>query len=91
MKKVQFSLTTAGADLQRKVSQIDKFLEAGEEVRISVEVKRGQGRVFDTTLLKLNEVLSMVTMAKNHTAPSQKGKGWQAMARPMVPKEVKKK
>jgi translation initiation factor IF-3 len=81
LKKVQFSLTTSGADLVRKCNQIDKFLLAGEEVRVSVEVKRGQGRVFDTTLTKLLEITGMLVNAKNVAPPSQKGKGWQTLIR----------
>jgi len=73
LKKVNFSLTVSGADLTRKVHQIEKFLDKGEEVRVSVEVKRGQVRVFDTTLVKLREVVAMVTNAKHISPPQQKG------------------
>ena len=79
MKKVNFSLTVSGADLTRKVHQIEKFLDKGEEVRVSVEVKRGQVRVFDTTLVKLREVVAMVTNAKHISPPQQKGRGWQTL------------
>lgn len=81
MKKVKFSLTVSGKDLERKVGQIEKFLDKGEEVHVSVEVKRGQGRIFDTTLDKLNTITSMVTNAKSIAPPYQKGRGWQTLIR----------
>lgn len=81
LKKVSFSLTCGGADLQRKIDQIDKFLLAGEEVQVSVEVKRGQGRIFDTTLSKLNEITTKIVNAKRVMRPSQKGRGWQTLVR----------
>lgn len=81
LKKVSFSLTVSGSDLQRKVNQIEKFLEKGEEVRVSVEVKRGQGRIFDATREKLNQITAMVTNARNIAPPHQKGRGWQTLIR----------
>lgn len=81
MKKVQFSLTTGGADLERKVKQIDKFLSAGEEVLVSVQVKRGQGRIFDSCQAKLLSITQMLTNAQKVAPMSKKNNGWQTLVR----------
>lgn len=72
---------TANADLERKVKQIDAFLLKGEEVRVSVDVKRGQGRIFGAALDKLNLITGKLENAKVIAKPSQKGAGYQTVIR----------
>lgn len=65
--------------MDRKIKQANGFIADGHQVLVSVEVKRGQGRIFDTTRAKLVEILSKI---EGRAAPlTQRGRGWQTVVR----------
>lgn len=48
---------------------------------MSIEVKRGQGRVFDTMEEKLRDLTTRLTNAKKVHQITHKGKGFQVLVR----------
>lgn len=76
MKKVQFSFTIFGADLQRKLDQVDKFLSEGHQVLMTVEVGKGQGRLFELTGDRVVQLAGLLKNARKVSTPYRKGAGF---------------